>query len=304
MTSVGVVVPCKDEAATIGRCLRSLRTQSPAPAAIVVVDNGSTDGSLPIARADADEVLEVGGGVISQLRNRGVAALPTVDVVTFVDADVELGTGWLDAALHGLEEATLVGSRLNAAPDATWVAKRWAAIEARQATESSQLWSQAMAIRREAFLALGGFDEALATGEDVDLSHRVRATGGSVRFVPEMVAVHHGWPSHLRGFARRERWHTSHPGWFARSSRKSQALIMLTAGWLALGTMGAAVAAGRRSPAPVLAWAAASAVGLPALGWSAGGTPRHAIQDGTLMAIWAGTRAVRLPAEILQSRSQ
>src|SRR3712207_5284996 len=41
---VGVVVPCKDEVATIERCLTALRAQQPAPARIVVADNGSTDG--------------------------------------------------------------------------------------------------------------------------------------------------------------------------------------------------------------------------------------------------------------------
>lgn len=47
--TVGVVVPCKDEAATLRRCLLALRAQEPSVSRIVVVDNGSTDGSLEIA---------------------------------------------------------------------------------------------------------------------------------------------------------------------------------------------------------------------------------------------------------------
>lgn len=128
-TRIGVVIPCKNEIATIRRCLESVRAQQPAPARVVVVDNGSTDGSLEVARELADDVLEVPVGRIGELRNRGAAALGAVDAIAFVDSDCELSPGWLAAAISGLRSADLVGSRSSAPADATWVAAGWADLE-------------------------------------------------------------------------------------------------------------------------------------------------------------------------------
>lgn len=294
---VGVVVPCKNEAGTIERCLTALRQQDPRPDRIVVVDNGSIDGSLEIARSLADEVLQVPAGRIGDLRNRGAEAAGDVDVLAFVDADCEVSAGWTAAALEALEDADLVGSRSLAASDATWVAGRWAAIEARQAHDGSYVWSQHLAIRAEMFDKLDGFDAGLPTAEDIDLSRRVIESGGTVRFVPGMIAVHHGFPSTLSTFVRRERWHTRAPGWFARMSGKSRGLVLLSAAWAVVGALAGARAAATRNPAPAGAWAAASVAGLPVLGVLAGRSPRHAAQDGVLLGLWAGIRAVRLPRE-------
>jgi glycosyltransferase involved in cell wall biosynthesis len=111
MERVGVVVPCKNEAATIERCLASLRAQEPSPERIVVVDNGSTDGSREIAARLADDVLLLTDLRIGAMRNRGAQAVGEVDVYAFVDADCELAPGWVAAALEALETADLVGRR-------------------------------------------------------------------------------------------------------------------------------------------------------------------------------------------------
>lgn len=299
---VGVVVPCKNEGATIERVLTALRAQEPAPHRIVVVDNGSTDSSLEIAYRLADEVLAVPEGRISTLRNLGAKAVGDVDVIAFVDADCEVAPGWLAAALEALERAHLVGSRSFAADDAPWVAARWAAVEARTAHGDSLLWSQHLAVRAETFRRLGGFDETLPTGEDIDLSRRTIDTGGRVEFVPGMAAVHHGFPGTLRGFLRRERWHTRAPGWFDRMSSKSRALVLAGAGWTALGAAAAARSAVTGSPGPAARWAVLTAAGLPALGAVGGRSPRHAAQDGVLLGLWTAVRVVRLPRELANRR--
>jgi GT2 family glycosyltransferase len=302
---VGVVVPCKDEARTIETCLTALRAQNPAPSRIVVVDNGSTDGSIEIAERFADEVLVVPGITISEMRNRGARALGDVDVIAFVDADCEVNPHWTEAALAALETADLAGWRSDAAPDAPWVAGRWAAVEARQQHGQSYVWSQHLAIRADVFDKLDGFDETLPTGEDVDLSQRVLATGGRIEFVPGMSAIHHGFPGTLSGFLRRERWHTRAPGWFTRMSAKSRGLVVLGTAWAAVGVVAAARTAATGDPLPVGGWVAGTAAGVPALGVVAGRSrsPRAAAQDGLLLGLWTGVRVARLPRELVTGRS-
>lgn len=316
---VSVVIPCKDEQATLARCLAALRAQRPAPTRIVVVDNGSTDASPQIAGSLADQVLHIAGGTIAGLRNAGAAVAGDVAVLGFVDADCEVAPGWVAAALEALAGAELVGARMLADPAASWVARRWAAIEAAGAHQGSQVWSGHLAIRREVFERVGGFDPRLGSGEDSDLGLRVRAGGGRVRQVPGMVAVHHGFPVTLRAFWRRERWHSRTPGWFARMSGRSRSLVLLTAGWagmLALSVLAAALS-GRGWPARIAlvgaGWLLLTAAGLPLLGAVAGGDRnggtgsrrwRHAVQDGILLGLWAAVRAGRLPGELARRGRQ
>lgn len=162
----------------------------------------------------------------------------------------------------------------------------------------SALWTTTLAIRSETFAVLGGFDAALRTGEDSDLSQRTADAGGRLAFVPAMSSVHHGFPSTVSGFLRRERWHTSTPGWFRRMSGRSRGLVLLGAGWVAVGAVSTAASAALRSGWPVAGWSALTAVAVPGLGAAVGKSGRHALRDGALLALWTGVRISRLPREV------
>lgn len=310
---VSVVVPCKNEEATLARCLAALREQQPAPLRIVVVDNGSTDASPQIAARMADQVLRIEGGTVAGLRNAGAAVAGRPSALGFVDADCEVAPGWVTAVLDALAGADLVGARLLADPAASWVARRWAAIEASGAHQGSQVWSGQLAINRAMFDRIGGFDDRLSTGEDSDLGLRVRTAGGKVRQVPGMVAVHHGFPGTLRAYWRRELWHSRTPGWFTRMSLRSRSLVLVTAAWYvtlpAVVVVALATGAGWSLAAAAGGWAALTAAAVPVLGAVAGGDRngggrrlRHSVQDGTLLGLWATVRAGRLPGELRPGR--
>ncbi len=289
-----VVVPCRDEEGTIGACLRSVRRQQPAPALVVVVDNGSADGTVAAARPLADVVLSAPGASVAALRNAGAAAASGCEVLAFLDADCEAGAGWLAAALDALEGADVVGARTDAPGRAAWVARRWSEVERTLGQAGSYVGSRNMAVRADAFRRVGGFDEALRTTEDVDLCLRVRAAGGSVAVAPGMHVLHHGYPATLVAFARRERWLGSTPGWWWRSSRRGRAAVGLTGLWVAVGLAAAVRAARGRGSIGAAAWAAASLPAVPLAGLAAAGRG-HAVQDGILLVLWALARATRLP---------
>lgn len=95
--SVAIVVPARDEAPVIGDCLRSLLAQDYAgPMRVILVDDGSTDGTGDIARAITDPRLTVIRGAARPAGwsgklwavNQGVAEAGDVDMVLLTDADI------------------------------------------------------------------------------------------------------------------------------------------------------------------------------------------------------------------------
>src|SRR5687768_1929723 len=97
---VSVVVPVRDGADVLGACLDALAAQHGVRAEIVVVDNGSTDGTGAIARAHpavTAVVTEVRPGSYAA-RNGGIAAT-RAEVLAFTDADCVPEPGWLAAGL-------------------------------------------------------------------------------------------------------------------------------------------------------------------------------------------------------------
>lgn len=288
---VGVVLPCRDEVGTLADAITSARRQEPAPALVVVVDNGSTDGSLAVAHVLADVVLERPGLTVGAVRNAGaaVAAAAGVTVLAFLDADCQAGPGWLAAGLAGLREHDLVGARTEAPEGDRLVARRWAAIERALMRPGAVPWSQHLLIRAELFERIGGFDEQRPTGEDVDLGLRVVASGGSVGLVDGMRVVHRGFAPSVLAFVRRERWHASSPGWFLATSSRGRAVIVVAPVWTAVGLAAMAL----RRPRLRALWAASGAAGLVALGRRLG-SGRYAGVDTGLLWLWAMTRATRL----------
>lgn len=291
---VGLVVPCRNERGTIERCLQAIAGQTYPVARLLVMDNGSTDGSDLIAARFGDVVHCPELRCVSAMRNRGAARLGDVDVVGFVDADCEVDRRWVEIGLDLLATGDLVGARSQAPADGTWVARRWARIEAATAGENAGLWSQNLLIRRARFEALGGFDESLPTTEDADLCRRLRRDGGVVTVSRRFTVIHHGFAPTLSRFVRRELWHTSTPTWFEVMSPRSRAVVLGVAAWSAVGAGCVVESARRRSPAAALVWLGVSATATVAVGGITTRDYRHAAGDGLLIGLWALVRAARL----------
>lgn len=88
--TISVVIPCYNRAGILGRAIRSALAQTVAPEEIVVVDDGSGDGSADVARSFGERVrvIEQANGGAAAARNRGIEAARG-EWIAFLDSDDE-----------------------------------------------------------------------------------------------------------------------------------------------------------------------------------------------------------------------
>ena len=205
------VIPVKNDAERLARCLRSIRESSrPAgPVEIIVVDNGSTDRSVSTARSLGATVLSLPGGRLGALRNQGAETAQS-SRLAFVDADHEIGPGWVTAAIDAMAppDVAAVGAPCHSPKGGTWVQNTYNTLRRHSPGQQQVDWlgSGNLVVRRSAFQLVGGFDPALETCEDVDLCRKLRAAGHLLLSDDRLVNIHYGDPATLRHVFAGELW--------------------------------------------------------------------------------------------------
>lgn len=208
-----LVIPVFNSESFIARCLTAIRRLRVGHGEIevIVVDNGSTDRTREIVSSHGFDCLSRPGVHVGAVRNYG-AARARADLLAFIDSDVELDPGWLEAGVKAFENPRVLatGCFPGVPQAATWVQEAWDIHQrGRQprGTPTPVTWlpSMSLVVRREDFAAVKGFDEALVTAEDVDLCYRL-SHRGLILSNPAMQAVHWGEAPDLRTFWRKEKW--------------------------------------------------------------------------------------------------
>jgi GT2 family glycosyltransferase len=208
---VSFVVPVRDDAARLRRCLESIAANDYAAECVevIVIDNGSRDGSADVARQCGATVLQITGVGVAGLRNRGAAAARG-QILAFVDADHEIDAHWVRQAVTALACPGVAAAGAPCVPpaDGTWVQLRYDGLRERvdEPVDVAWLGSGNLAIRRDAFDAMGGFDTSLETCEDVDLCQRLGAAGYRILCDPKLRNIHFGDPASLGALFAGELW--------------------------------------------------------------------------------------------------
>ncbi len=177
-TQVTIVVPTRNSARTITRCLQSIRRQTVA-CTIVVVDNHSSDSTAKLAMPLADVVI-AGGPERSAQRNLGAQSAPA-PVVGFIDSDMILQptvvAQAVDAICHGAGSVIV--------PERTVGSGFWVQVRAfeRSFYDGSDAIEAARFFRWDVFERTGGFDEQLTGPEDRDLTESARQVAPVARIV-------------------------------------------------------------------------------------------------------------------------
>ena len=208
-------------------CLTSLTRQEGVSFEIIVVDNGSSDGSASLA---ADEF---GARVIRNTENRGFCAANNQGIaaargefIAMLNNDAEAEPGWLAALQRACSKRTGVGMaaskvlvwedprRIDKAahlifPDGQNRGRGAGALDTGQFDhEEEVLWPDGCAAmyRTEMLRQIGGFDEDFfAYGDDAELGLRARIAGWTCLYAPDAVVRHHRGATMGKGSSKRLR---------------------------------------------------------------------------------------------------
>jgi glycosyltransferase involved in cell wall biosynthesis len=217
---VSIVIPARNEASNIENVVRAIIGQAfdDMELEVIVVDDGSTDGTAEIARSAGGRVLDLGkqgsGKGCAAARNRG-AAIAKGDPLIFLDADCVASDGWLQAILAAhANGATVVGGALELPPGLPATARcdyycGWYLVHSRRpAGYVPHQPAPSLSVRREAFLSTSGFPELpfYYVGEERILQAELRRKGHRIYFEPKAVAYHYNRPGFRNLLRRNYRW--------------------------------------------------------------------------------------------------
>lgn len=196
-----VIIPVYDGGEKLGQCLSALRASIHAPDEVIVVDDSSSDGSYDLAQKYGARVLSLDGGPYGPAvaRNRGASAAEG-DLLVFIDADVAVHPDTLSRMVEIMEAqpdlAALFGS-YDDNPPARGLVTLYKNlvhhyVHQNGRREASTFWAGCGAIRKEVFLAVGGFNEKYGRPsiEDIELGARLKNDGYRIWLCPDVQAVH------------------------------------------------------------------------------------------------------------------
>jgi len=216
--SLSVIIPAYKAAQTIERALRSVAIQTLQPTEVIVVDDGSGDGTFEAAENFKGQLPGVDLKVIQQqnlgagaARNRAIAEA-TGDWLAFLDADDEWLPDKLETSLSAIQQHDLVlhghnylavngtdqmlvdcAARYDAAADPYIGLYR-----------KGYLATSTVVVRRDAVMAAGGFDETLATAQDFDLWLKIlKNKDVAFRVEPPVLTRYHVIPGSITSHTKR-----------------------------------------------------------------------------------------------------
>ncbi len=212
---ISVVVPVRNGAATLPACLQALAQQTLDPAAyeVIVVNDGSTDGTSALVRGYAVRCVDLPPSGPAAARNHGVA-LAQGDLVLFTDADCAPAPDWVARLAAAFNAPEVMGARGVYRTRQTSLVARFVQQEYQDKYDRTArrrsidfIDTYSAGYRRAVFLENGGFETAFPAPsvEDQELSFRLAEKGYRLVFVPDAV-VYHQHDNSLGEYLRRKYW--------------------------------------------------------------------------------------------------
>lgn len=272
-----VVVPTLNEAGHIDSCLRSIAEQTLRPSIVLLVDGGSTDRTIEIARSTAAEV-ELDLDVVLNPARRVPHALNlalqhcSTGLMARIDAHATVSEDYLERVVDGLRVAEGAGGVKLAVARSAQGRANALALSTRLGVGGSRYHYATTidddaehipygAYRTEIARMLGGWDESLPVNQDFEFDYRLRRSGGRIRLDPA-ARIYWQCRETLAGqFQQYRRYGAGKAAVIRKHPRSASARHVAPAGIpvLAVGTV---ITGSRIGGSVLVAYGAALAVGL------------------------------------------
>lgn len=183
MPQISIVIPAHNEEAYLPRCLESIRaaeTHLRAPVEVVVVLNRCTDRTEDIAKESGATIVEEPAKNLAKIRNTGIRSTRADTIVT-IDADSWMSANMLNEVSRNMATNRYVGGGVRIMPERISLGILFSTMTFAPRLILERSWAGMFWLRRQTFEAVGGFDEALVSAEDVDFARRLRRYGRSAK---------------------------------------------------------------------------------------------------------------------------
>lgn len=190
---VSVIIPTKNSARTLEKCLNSVKNQSYKDVELIVVDNNSTDNTKEIAKKYTNKVYNCGPERSAQ-RNFG-AKKSKGDLIYFVDSDFVLQREVIEKCVEKISE-NFDAIVVHNTPDShvSWIA--WIRKFEVDMYKYDLTHSAARFFKKGVFETVGGYNPKITAAEDYDIQNRLNRNKYKTGFV-EPEAIHLGEPKYF-----------------------------------------------------------------------------------------------------------
>jgi len=221
---ISVIIPTFNAAKTIGPCLVNLTSHNAndGPVEVIIVDVGSSDNTLEIAKAAGARIIPYDGKNPAKARNQALARAHG-NIICFTNGDCIPGEDWLNIITAPLSDTAIIGCKGSYVTAQHNFVARFVQLEYEEKYDRLQgeesvdfIDGYSAAYRRDILEINDGFDERFSSLEDQELSYRLASRGYKMVFVREASVRH----NHFTGIGNylRSKFQTAY--WKSQIARK------------------------------------------------------------------------------------
>ena len=191
---VSIVILCYNSLDYTKKCIESIRKNTAIPYRLVLLDNGSTDGTLQYLQStitQRDIIIRLSENIGFGPGNNLAMKSITTEYVCFLNNDCEVGQGWITSLLEAGRTGNLIGTSMNYL-EPNHKEKRFYHVGTKK-TDWGYLEGWCLLIRKGLFESIGGFDEQFipALSEDADLCFKAKKSGAGLQIISGLKVIHH-----------------------------------------------------------------------------------------------------------------